>query len=68
MPTTTSVPFIEGNNKILNAQKMTPERLQTFPGFEKINEEQAKQIIETLECFCGTIVKHVSKKENDEKS
>ena len=45
---------------------MTPERLKTFPGFEEIKEDEAKHVIETLECFCGIIVKHISKKEKDE--
>ena len=45
---------------------MTPERLKTFPGFEEIDEDEAKHVIETLECFCGIIVKHISKKEKDE--
>ena len=49
--------------RILNAEKMDPERLKTFPGFENIKEEEAKHIIETLECFCSVIVKHISKKE-----
>jgi len=42
---------------------MNPERLKTFPGFENIKEEEAEHIIETLECFCSVIVKHISKKE-----
>ena len=46
---------------------MTPERLKTFPGFEEIDEQEATQIIETLESFCGIVVKHLSKKENNEK-
>ena len=48
-------------NRILNAEKMTPERLRSFPGFEQIDENEAQQIIETLENYCGIIVKHVSK-------
>jgi hypothetical protein len=67
MQTGTSAPSIEGYSKILNAQKMTPERLKTFPGFEEIDEQEATQIIETLESFCGIVVKHLSKKENNEK-
>ena len=27
-------------SKILNAEKMTPEKLRSFPGFEKIKDEQ----------------------------
>ena len=45
---------------------MTPERLRTFPGFEEIKEDEAKHVIETLECFCGIIVKHISKNEDYE--
>ena len=56
----------ETYRKILKAEKMTPERLRTFPGFEEIKEEEAKHVIETLECFCGIIVKHISKKEDYE--
>ena len=56
----------ETYRKILKAEKMTPERLKTFPGFEEIDEDEAKHVIETLECFCGIIVKHISKKEKDE--
>ncbi len=52
--------------KILKVEKMTPERLKTFPGFEEIKEDEAKHVIETLECFCGIIVKHISKKEKNE--
>jgi hypothetical protein len=48
-------------NRILNAEKMTPDRLRSFPGFEQIDENEAQQIIETLENYCGIIVKHVSK-------
>lgn len=56
----------ETYQKILKAEKMTLERLKTFPGFEEIEEEEAKHVIETLECFCGIIVKHISKKQRDE--
>lgn len=56
----------ETYQKILKAEKMTPERLKSFPGFEEIEEDEAKHVIETLECFCGIIVKHISKKEKDE--
>jgi len=45
---------------------MTLDRLKTFPGFEHIDESEAKHVIETLECFCGAIVKHISKKEDYE--
>lgn len=53
-------------SKILNAEKMTPEKLRSFPGFEKIKDQEAAHIIETLETFCGVIVKHISKKEDYE--
>jgi len=56
----------ETYRKILKAEKMTPERLRTFPGFEEIKEDEAKHVIETLACFCGIIVKHISKKEDYE--
>ncbi|MCI5056054.1 hypothetical protein [Gaetbulibacter jejuensis] len=56
----------ETYRKILKAEKMTPERLRAFPGFEEIKEDEAKHVIETLECFCGIIVKHISKKEDYE--
>jgi hypothetical protein len=49
-------------NRIINAEKMTPDKLKLFPGFEEIEENQAKQIIETLENYCGIIVKHIAKK------
>lgn len=52
--------------KILKAEKMTTERLKTFPGFEVINEDEAKHIIETLECYCGIVVKQISKKKDYE--
>jgi len=58
--------YAETYRKILKAEKMTPERLRTFPGFEEIKEDEAKHVIETLECFCGIIVKHISKKEDYE--
>lgn len=58
----------EAYSKILNAQKMTPERLRMFPGFEGVNEHEANQVIETLESFCAVIVKHLSKKESNEES
>lgn len=48
-------------NRIVNAEKMTPDKLKSYPGFEDIEENQAKQIIETLENYCGIIVKHIAK-------
>lgn len=45
---------------------MTLERLRTFPGFEAIKDQEAKNVIETLECFCRIIVKHISKKKDYE--
>ena len=48
-------------NRILNAEKMTPDRLRSFPGFERVDEEEAKHVIETLENYCGIVVKHISK-------
>jgi len=56
----------ETYNRIIKSEKMTPDRLKTFPGFENIDESEAKHVIETLECFCGVIVKHISKKETYE--
>ena len=53
-------------NKILNAEKMTPDKLRSFPGFEEIKDEEAAHVIETLETFCGVIVKHISKREDYE--
>ena len=48
-------------NNIINAEKMTPERLRLYPGFEGIEKNKAIQIIETLENYCGIIVKHIGK-------
>ena len=53
--------YAELTKKILNAEKMTPERLRTFPGFEEIDDQQANHVIETLQRYCQIIVKHVSK-------
>ena len=52
--------------QILNAEKLSPEELKTFPGFEKIEKAEAEHIIGTLEMFCEIIVQHVSKKEDHE--
>ena len=51
----------ETYSRILNAEKMTPERLRSFPGFESVDEEEASHVIETLEKYCGIVVKHISK-------
>lgn len=43
------------------AQKMSPSRLRSFDGFENISDKEAQQTINTLEQFCETIYKHVTK-------
>lgn len=47
-------------NKIINAERMTPERLRSFPGFEQTDEQEAKHVIRTLENYCEIIVNHIS--------
>ncbi|WP_299244078.1 hypothetical protein [uncultured Aquimarina sp.] len=50
----------EGNSlKKLKEQKMTPERLRTFTGFENISDKEAQQTIDSLEQLCEAIYKHV---------
>ena len=51
---------VELRKQILKAEKMTPERLKIFPEFEEIEAVKAKDVIETLECFCSIIITHLS--------
>lgn len=52
----------ESLNKILQAERMTPERLKAFPGLENLEEDQALDLIKKMENYCDIIVRHVSKK------
>lgn len=41
---------------------MTVDKLKTYPGFEHYDEQDAKQVIETLECYCSIVVGHLLKR------
>jgi len=41
---------------------MTVDKLKTYPGFEKYDEIDAKQVIETLECYSSIVVDHLLKR------
>lgn len=47
-------------------KKMTPERLRTFKGFENVTNEDAEQIITSIENFCRIICRHTSTKQKDD--
>ncbi len=46
-------------NQFLRVNKMTPDRLRTFSGFENYTDNQAEDTIEELEKFANIIVRHV---------
>ena len=39
--------------------KMTPQRLRTFEGFEQISDQEAQNFIEQMELFCEIIFNHI---------
>jgi len=39
---------------------MTPQKLRSFKGFETITDDDAEQIIHTLEQFCTVVCKHIT--------
>ena len=41
---------------------MTVDKLRAYQGFENCEEEEAKHVIETLECYCSILVDHLTKK------
>jgi hypothetical protein len=49
-------------DRIKSAEKMTVDKLKTYPGFEKYDEIDAKQVIETLECYSSIVVDHLLKR------
>jgi hypothetical protein len=49
-------------DRIKRAEKMTVDKLKTYPGFEHYDEQDAKQVIETLECYCSIVVDHLLKR------
>lgn len=49
-------------DRIKSAEKMTVDKLRTYPGFENYDEKDAKQVIETLECYSSIIVDHLLKR------
>jgi len=38
-------------------EKMTVERLRTYPGYENISDEEGRNVIQTLETFARIVVK-----------
>ena len=52
----------ENVKRILQAQRMTAERLRTFPGLEDLKEHEAVDLIEQMQNYCDAIVKLLSKK------
>ncbi len=51
--------------KVLQAKKMTLERLRSFEGFEQITDSEGEEFIETMEQLCGIIARHVIVKERE---
>jgi hypothetical protein len=49
-------------DRIKRAEKMTVDKLRAYQGFENCEEEEAKHVIETLECYCSILVDHLTKK------
>lgn len=41
---------------ITNIEKMTPKKLRSFKGFEKVTKKEAKHIIESLEAYCKVVL------------
>ncbi len=39
-----------------NIEKMTPKRLRSFKGFEKVTSKEAEHIIESLERYCKVVL------------
>lgn len=50
--------------RVENAEKMTVERLRTYPGFEKYSDEEANNVIDTLECYTSIVVDHLGNNSN----
>jgi hypothetical protein len=47
--------------RIKKSEKMTVEKLRTYPGFEDYSREEATHVIETLECYTSILVDHLMK-------
>jgi len=41
---------------ITTVEKMTPKKLRSFKGFEKVTQKEATHIIESLEAYCKIVL------------